>query len=238
VTHTSESEGPLRSTTPAATTWWRRPWVVPAMIIAFAFLVVFVPPYLTLDPTQSRLPLRADVPLHYPLLVAHVVFGTIAMATVPFQLWPKLRRKHPRFHRINGRVHVLAGVVPSGLLALAITPFAQGPAGNAIGGLLWLAATVAGFRAARQKRFADHRKWMIYSFALCMQIIEGRIMVLTIPLLPGYNPASFPLLLETASWIGVLLNLIAAQWWLDRTSGRRAQRRRLPETPARKAVTR
>jgi uncharacterized membrane protein YozB (DUF420 family) len=196
------------------------------MLIAFAFLVVFVPPYLTLDPSKSRLPLRADVALHYPLLVAHVVFGTIAMATVPFQVWTKLRQKHPRFHRINGRVHVWAGVVPSGLLALAITPFAQGPAGNAIGGILWLAATLAGFRAARQRRFADHRKWMIYSFALCMQIIEGRIMVLTLPLVPGYDPASLTLVLETASWIGVLLNLIAAQWWLDRTSRRRRPARR------------
>ena len=234
MTHTPEIETAGRSTAgkvfPETNSWWRRLWVALGILIAFWFLVFFVPPYLTLDPGQSRLPLRADVALHYPLLVAHVLFGTIAMATVPFQVWTKLRQKHPRFHRINGRVHVWAGVVPSGLLALAITPFAQGPAGNGIGAVLWLAATIAGFRAARQRRFADHRKWMIYSFALCMQIIEGRIMVLTIPLLPGYDPASFTLVLETASWIGVLLNLIAAQWWLDRTSGRRRAPRRQPST--------
>jgi hypothetical protein len=119
-----------------------------------------------------------------------------------------------------GRAYVFLGVIPSALLALAITPFAAGPVGNAIGGLLWLAASIYGWRMARLRRYQSHRRFMIYSFALCMQIIEGRVMVLTIPHLPGFDQSSMPLLLETASWIGVLLNLLAAQWWLERTARR------------------
>ncbi len=232
MTQTPEIDAPDRSAEPEehaapATrsrpkrSWWRRPWVLPAGLISFVFIFMFVPPYLTLDPSQARLPnLRHDVALHYPLLVAHIIFGTIAMATVPFQLWPKLRAWRPAVHRFMGRAYVFGGVIPSGLIALTLVPFAMGPAGNAIGAILWLAATIAGYRMARQRRYLEHRKYMIYSFALCMQIIEGRVMVLTIPHLPGFDPTSFPLLLETASWIGIVLNLLVAHWWLERTSKR------------------
>jgi hypothetical protein len=209
--------------------WWRRPWFLPAAFVSFAFIFLFVPPYLTLDPSQARLPnLRTDVAWHYPFVVAHVLFGTIAIATVPFQVWPKVRQWKPAVHRFLGRTYIFAGVIPSGLMALAIVPFSAGPAGNTVGALLWLAATIAGYRMARQRRYAEHRRYMIYSFALCLQIIEGRIMVMTIPLLPGFTPASFPLVLETASWIGIVLNLLAAQWWLERT----ARRKRFPAVAA------
>jgi hypothetical protein len=204
--------------------------VVPAAIIAFGFIFMFVPAYVTFDPTKSRIPLNEGFGMHYPFLVVHIMFGTVAMATAPFQLWPWLRRRHPRIHRVNGRIHIFAGVLPSGIMALLIVPFAAGPAGNAIGGILWLAATFKGFQMARQRRYAEHRKYMIYSFALIMQIIEGRIMVLTIPHLPGFDPSSMPLLLETASWIGVLLNLLAAQLWLDRTRKRKVARDPLAAT--------
>ncbi|WP_329106794.1 DUF2306 domain-containing protein [Micromonospora sp. NBC_01699] len=189
-------------------------------MIAYLFILMFVPAYLTFDPSQARVNLREDVPWHYGVLAAHVIFGTVAMATVPFQLWPRFRQRFPAAHRFMGRAYVFVGVIPSSLLALAIVPFAAGPAGNAIGALLWLAASLYGWRMARLRRYQQHRRFMIYSFALCMQIIEGRVMVLTIPHLPGFDPSSFPLLLETASWIGIVLNLLAAQWWLEWTARR------------------
>lgn len=208
----------VRKWLPAISSGVRRPWVIPAMLVADAFIGYFVPPYLTGDPKKARLPnLRKDLRWHYPVLVAHVVTGTVAMATVPFQLWPALRTNHPAIHRFLGRAYVFGGVIPSGITALVITPLASGPTGNGIGSVLWLSSTVAGYRAARQHNYEDHRRYMVYSFALCMQIIEGRVMLLTLPHLPKFKPSWFPKILETASWIGILLNLIAAQWWLDRS---------------------
>ncbi|GLW05785.1 hypothetical protein Misp01_09150 [Microtetraspora sp. NBRC 13810] len=189
------------------------------LLLAFAFIVMFVPVYFTGDPSGARVQLSDYFPWHYGFLVAHVAFGLVAMATAPFQVWPRFRNRYPALHRVMGRLHIFAGVLPAGLMALVITPFAAGPVGNAFGAVLWLGATIMGFRRVRQRRYTEHRRWMIYSFALCMQIIEGRIMVLTIPLLPGFTPDRMPLLLETASWIGILLNLLIAQWWLERTAG-------------------
>ena len=41
-------------------------------------------------------------------------------------------------------------------------------------GLLWLVTGLAGYRAARQRRFADHRRWMLRSVALTWSIVANR----------------------------------------------------------------
>jgi hypothetical protein len=195
--------------------------MVPLALLVAAFLFISLPVYVTLDPARSRIALSEGFPLHYPFLVAHIAFGTVAMVTVVLQVWPWLRRRHPVVHRWSGRLYVFAGVLPSGLLALVITPFAVGPVGNAVGGILWLGTTIAGYRMVRQRRYAEHRRWMIYSFALCLQIVEGRVMVIAAPAFPGFTPDALPPILEAASWIGIVINLLIAQWWLERTANRR-----------------
>jgi hypothetical protein len=49
-------------------------------------LVYSLPPYFT---GGTRVP--ATFALHYPLLVAHVMFASVAMVTAVAQLWPGLR---------------------------------------------------------------------------------------------------------------------------------------------------
>ncbi|HEU5475593.1 MAG TPA: DUF2306 domain-containing protein [Actinophytocola sp.] len=216
-------------------------------IIVISFILYAVPNYLTFDPATADIPyLRQDLPLHYVMLVGHVWFGTLTMLTMCIQIWPWVRQHHPAVHRWSGRVYVFAGVIPTGLLALAIVPFAAGPPGNAIGGLLWLAATIAGFRAARQRRFAAHRRWMIYSFALTLQIVWGRVLLLVLPLVPGYDaadPHTQDIVVEAISWLGFVINLLAAQFWLEWTARKEQRKAALlevgahhEESPARAAV--
>jgi hypothetical protein len=220
--------------------------MVPLGIVVLAFIAYSVPPYLTLDPATARIPrLRQDLPAHYVLLVGHVWLGTLTLVTVCVQIWPWVRNRFPAVHRWSGRVYVFAGVLPTALFALAITPFSAGPAGNAIAAILWLITTVAGFRAARRRRYDHHRRWMIYSFALALQIVWGRIVLLTLPLFPGYDfsdPHTQIIVLETATWIGFVVNLLAAQIWLEWTA-RRHDRAAAPpaagpavEPPARAAA--
>lgn len=214
--------------------WWRRPWVLPAWIGIGAFLVYAVPNYLTFDPNTAQIPfLRKDWPAHYIMVVGHVWFGTLTMVTMCIQIWPWVRRHYPALHRWSGRVYVFGGVLPTSLLAFGIVPFAAGPPGNTIGGLLWLAATIAGWRAVRQRRFRDHRRWMIYSFALTLQIVWGRVLLLVLPLVPGYNfddPHTQSITLEAISWLGFVINLLAAQFYLEYTD-RKSRRREEQTTP-------
>lgn len=200
--------------------WWRSA-LVPAGLLAGAFLVYGLPRYATLDPSKSRVPLSPTARWHYPALVAHIAFGTVAIATTPPQLWTWLRVKHPRLHRRIGKAYVYGGVVPSAVLGLAVTPFAGGPVGDALEALGWLYTTFRAQQLARQHDFAGHRRWMLYSYALCSQVIWGRILIFALDkTAPQWLKDNRGLVLETASWIGSAINLIAAQWWYERTLDR------------------
>jgi uncharacterized membrane protein len=158
----------------------RRPrGMLPLALTALVFLAFSLPPYLSLDPAASRVPAPAGAANYFPALVAHVLCGTVAMVTCCLQIWPWLRRRRPELHRIVGRVYVLAGVLPGGLVGFYVvwhTPF--GPVARASGlvvATLWLGSTAIGVLRARQGRVADHRRWMIRSFALTMSIVINRI---------------------------------------------------------------
>ena len=212
-----------------ARTWWRRPWIGPLMLVAAAFLAFSVPPYLTFDPANSRLEPPPGNDLYYPLLVAHVLFGTVAMVTACFQIWPAFRTRHRRGHRITGRIYVFAGALPAGLLGLYIGwHTAAGPSvrvANLVGSALWLTVTAIGLRMARQRRFGEHRRWMSRSFALAMSIVLSRVInvVATIVLTPQIDTTfggSEELMTFSAASIGVwlspLLLLLLADWVLER----------------------
>lgn len=217
---------------PARPRWWRRPWVAPLAVVAVAFVAFSLPPYLSLDPARSRVPVPDAFPAYYPLLSLHVIFGSVAMLTCCLQIWPRFRARHPRAHRAIGRVYVFAGCVPAGLTGLVValaTPF--GPVArvsSVLLSLIWLGCTVAGWRMARRRRFAEHRRWMIRSFALTMSIITNRVygVIMAVALMPELETTFHgdeALLTQTvgslAAWLGWTLPLLAAQWWLDRTRG-------------------
>jgi predicted membrane protein DUF2306 len=203
-------------------------WMVPLVMVVIAFLAYELPPYLKLDPKLARIPhLHVNVWWHYPALVAHIMFGTIALVTV--------RRKHPAVHRWSGRLYVFAGMLPTALLALLITPYSAGPPGNATAAILWIVVTFVGYAMVRKRRYADHRRWMTYSFAMATQIFWGRVeLFLVLPLFPHFNPTDpneLNIALETATWIGFVINLLLAQIFLE-WSSRRIRRAAVPSVGA------
>ena len=121
----------------------RARWLAPALaVIVAAFLLFSLPPYFT---GGTRVP--ATFALHYPLLVAHVMFGSVAMVSAVAQIWPRLRTRHPVLHRRMGRVYV-AAAIPAAACAMVIgaaTPF--GPflaVSNVLLAAVWLWFTING----------------------------------------------------------------------------------------------
>ncbi|MEV4637290.1 DUF2306 domain-containing protein [Actinoplanes sp. NPDC049548] len=226
---------------------FRRPWIFPLGALVVIFLAFSLPPYLSLDPSRSRVPQPDTLGVaHYWTLVPHVLFGSVALATAVLQIWPWFRQRHPAWHRRAGRVYVFGGVLPAGLTALvvgAFTPF--GPvtrASNVLLALLWLGCTVTGWRRARQRRYADHRRWMIRSFALTASIISNRIWgaIAAVTLAPQLDttfhgdPMLFAWIVSGfASWLGWTLPLLVSQWWLDRD---RRPRGTAPAVPRRRTA--
>jgi uncharacterized membrane protein YozB (DUF420 family) len=205
----------------------RMSWPAAALgVIVAGFLVYSVPPYLTGDPAESRVP--ATFGLHYPLLVGHVALATVAMVAAVAQIWPGLRRRRPALHRRVGRLYVFTAI-PAALCAMVIgaaTPF--GPilaVGNVVLAALWLWFTVNGYLAAKARRFVDHRRHMVRSATLALSIITNRMW--TPILFIGLRPLQHSVFggdaehyLWVVAGVGALLGwslpLLAVQWWLGR----------------------
>ena len=210
--------------------------IAPLLLVVIAFVAFSLPPYLTFDPSRSRVPVGDAVRGYYPLLVAHVIFGSIALLTACLQVWPWLRTRFPDVHRRTGRVYVFAGVLPAGAIGLiigALTPF--GPvlrASNVVLAIVWLTVTITGYRAGRQYRLADHRRWMIRSVVLTLSIITNRMwtVVWVLALVPqlqttfgGNEALMIQSIAGLSGWLGWVLPLLVTEWWLDT--------RRAPESP-------
>jgi len=214
----------------AARPLYRRPWAVaPLVLLALAFISYSLPPYLTLDPSRSRVAPPPSVPAYYPALVAHVVFGSIAMITACLQVWPWMRRNHPEVHRRLGLLYIFGGVLPAGLLGLtigAVSPF--GPvirASNVVLAIVWLTVTMTGFRAGRRHAWIEHRRWMTRSVVLTFSVITNRVwtviwVIVFIPQLGTTFGGSERLMIQTiaglSGWLGWVIPLVVTEWRLER----------------------
>ncbi|GAB3431073.1 DUF2306 domain-containing protein [Actinophytocola sediminis] len=214
------------------------------MLAAAAFMAFSVPPYLTFDPSMSRLEPPTGDDLYYPLLVAHVLLGAVAMTTGCFQIWPAFRARHRRGHRLTGRLYVYA-VLPAATVGFYIGwNTAAGPSvrvANLVGCALWLVFTIAAWRMARQRRYDEHRRWMSRSFALAMSIALSRVinipaMIVLTPQVDSAFDGNKELMANTATSIGVwlspLLLLVLTDYLLER---RRKPAARRPVPPPQQA---
>jgi Predicted membrane protein (DUF2306) len=95
---------------------------------------------------------------------------------------------------------------------------------NTMLALLWFGTTLAGFRAIRQRRIADHRQWMLRSFALCFSIVAFRVWmfiafaVFVPEIFTGaeVDPADVSQAIGVTSWLSWVVNLLIVEWWLHR----------------------
>lgn len=201
--------------------------LVPIVAFAAVFLIFQLPKYSSLDPNQAPRPLESVT--HYWLLVGHVATGTVALVTVILQLWPWLRRRHPAVHRWIGRIYVFVGAIPSAIFVLLMLPVSvpAGKVGGAMAAILWAVTAVIGWERLRRRRYAEHRRWMLYSFAILWDTpVWGFFIGMSwIWWSPWVEQVDFNYILEGISWGGWIINLFAVQWWIERTSG---QRLRLP----------
>lgn len=148
------------------------------------------------------------------------------MTAASMSVWPA---RHPVVHRRVGRAYVYTAI-PAAVCALVIgagTPF--GPllaVSNVLLASLWLWFTVNGYLAARDRRFADHRRHMLRSATLALSIITNRIWtpVLYVSLYPlqdgvfdGNEQHFLWFAAGLGAWLGWTVPLLLVQWWLNRT---------------------
>lgn len=175
-------------------------------------------PYLLLDPAtaEATIGLRDGVSFHFPFVVVHALTAGVALLTGPWQFVGRIRR-HRRLHRYLGRVYLIA-VVPASLSGIVLAGLTTaGPVaglGFALLDLAWVSTAAAGYLAARDHRYADHRRWMIRNFSLTFAGVMLRVWValLMAAQLPHDRAYSF------VPWLSWVPNLLVVEWSLRRSS--------------------
>ena len=114
----------------------------------------------------------------YGALTVHAGAASTALLVGPFQFLPGLRTRRPGLHRWTGRLYVLACLV-GGLSGAVLAAGARTGLPSTVGfgtlAVIWLFCTSRAYDLARQGRIAEHRRWMIRSFALTFAAVTLRL---------------------------------------------------------------
>ncbi|MFN8669590.1 MAG: DUF2306 domain-containing protein [Gemmatimonadaceae bacterium] len=191
--------------------------VLCALVAAYALAIVVLP--------SMRPPLMQQRVDQHPVpVMLHLAVGAMVIALAPLQLIAGIRRRWPVVHRWSGRAYAV-GVLLSGVGGLALATVSQGgtPAhlGFAFLSLAWMATTAIGVQRIRAGDVAEHRRWMVRSFALTFAAVTLRIYIpLSVATGLPYEPSY-----QAIAWLCWVPNLLVAEWLLR-------ARRRPVQSPA------
>ena len=133
----------------------------------------------------SEVLLATDYPMYHAyrlqviadrhLLIPHTLSGVIALVAGAMQFSSRLRRRHLKFHRVLGRIYVVSVFIgaPTGIALAAGRP---GMPGTSMQAAAWMVCTTAAFIAARNRQIAQHRQWMVRSYAVTFTFVSSRVL--------------------------------------------------------------
>ena len=183
----------------------------------------YTPPTPSANPALAQFAALDDVFARYPVLtLIHILPALVFVALAPFQFSSRFRQRHLEWHRRNGRIVLISGMLV-GVSALVMSfrmPAIGGlnqAASTTLFALFFLYALGKAFRHIRRREIALHREWMIRAFAVGVAVATIRPIIglfFATSRFTGLTPYEF---FGTAFWIGFVLHLIAAESWIHLT---------------------
>jgi len=142
----------------------------------------------------------------------HVFSAVVALLAGFTQFSSQLLRDNPQVHRLIGKIYV-ANILfinfPAGLImGIYANGGLPGKTAFLILDVLWFAFTLKAFLCAKNKRFVDHKNYMIRSYALTFSAITLRTWKLILSNLFTIDLAE---LYVIDAWLGFVPNLIIAE---------------------------
>jgi uncharacterized membrane protein len=188
-----------------------------AALLAGWFIVRSALPYFNVSPDQYG-------PYFWPRrwgLVLHIASGVIALTAGLVQLWLGLTNRVARLHRALGRLYVtiiFLGSLAGFYLSLTISGNPPYAAGLFTLCVAWVVTTFMAVLAIRRRNVAQHREWMMRSYAVTFAFVTFRfgVDVLTSQGLP---PGDAQAIMAWACWAVPLLllePLLQVRKWLER----------------------
>ena len=149
-----------------------------------------------------------------PWLAVHAGMAATALMLGPIQFLPAWRRIKGA-HMWLGRLYVVSCLIAGAAgFGLAFGTTAGPIAGLGFGTLavIWLYVTIQAWRLARARRFDEHRRWMIRSFALTFAAVTLRLQIPVSQIL-GYDFMESYRIIAWSAWVP---NLSLAEIYLRR----------------------
>jgi len=201
-------------------------WRLPIALVALATIPVIAGSLRLIDLATGStvMPLNPRFSATPLPVVIHILSAMVFALLGALQFSTRLRRRHRAWHRRAGRIVMVAGL-GVGLSALWLNQFFPRAGATrellypvrAVFGMAMLVVIALGFLAARRRDFANHRAWMIRSYAI--GLVAG-----TQAFTLGVGGAIFDhgqmttALLLVAAWA---INLTVAEWAIRRRRPRR-----------------
>lgn len=175
------------SALPRARSWWLSfPGVMLALGIvsgAWAWQIIALPVF--------ELEAASRHPGHFLLTFLHASGGSLVLALGAANLYIGATRRGFRFHRQVGFGYLFFGTLTASLAmfvalsrlhadkdpSMAIVPASVSNIGWSLAmlSLAWLGAAAMAWRAARNRRYDNHREWMIRSYVLAWSFVLCRV---------------------------------------------------------------
>ena len=156
---------------------------------------------------------------HTTALYAHVFAAAVALSLGGFQFSSRLRAKRLVLHRWMGRVYLGVGVLIGGIAGLFMATHAFGGATARLGfgclAVVWLYTGLRAYLAIRAGDVAVHRRWMVRNFSLTFAAVTLRLYVPASMVAGVAFEHAYPII----AWVAWVPNLIAAEWFFNRTRG-------------------
>ena len=140
------------------------------------------------------------------LLIPHALCSVIALLAGPIQFSSRLRNRHLKFHRILGRIYVIS-VFIGAATGVALATGRPGLPGTSMQAAAWIVCTTAAFITARNRQTAQHRQWMVRSYAVTFTFVSSRALNLW--------PSYWSHLGDTLSAVGVIAFTLASLLIVD-----------------------
>lgn len=158
----------------------------------------------------------------------HVLGGAVILIIGGFQFWRRLRQRHPRLHRLLGRLYLL-GVLLGGIAGLMLAPRSDGGLvahlGFALLAVLWLYSGWQAYHQIRAGNVAAHRAWMLRNYAMGFGAVTLRVYL---GILVGLLGVPFEEAYQAVAWLSWVPNLVFVEWFLASATERRAHRQEVP----------
>ena len=151
--------------------------------------------------------------------IFHIVPGVLFLTFAPLQFIARIRQRRISLHRGSGRILATFAAI-SGVLALVVNflfPAFGGISTQAavvFSGVLFLFSLSMAIRHILRKEVRQHREWMIRTFVLALSVATQRVFLVLFSLLTGL---SLEEVFGTSFWLGIGVNLVVAEVWINYT---------------------